>query len=380
MVRVDSHQNNTMAAIYTPPRLPSYFSNSFNLKPVTGVPSDAEVKMIHAAIRTVDSVSHVSALCDLGLTMDLAQHLFDVQMARYRDKYPVNIFPSTNTFTPPTLPSHINVSLDPVTGVPSDDEVKLVHLALRASENLANAPVIFDPDLSMNLSQHLFNIQFARYIQRSTEGHHTVQDGSPSDTGNPETGSSERPAERNEIRGVPSNTALGLDQPAFEHEGDPVTHGSRSISHAPSTAVALSEDARGIIEQLKINLEQTDQRLVGIQDVLRDELKDGLKNVTRLMIKLHNHSARGFNSEHAYAYHHIVDENGGAPTTYAVPHVQHSGGTYFWNWVEDSTLAQYLQYYNLAAELLEQGDTVTLKPNSADQAREILGRYTHTIT
>lgn len=108
--------------------------------------------------------------------MDLAQHLFDVQMGES------NVFASpscvrtqifkfqldtgidshltcsplsgpdlhvwyfiklitlgqNNMYTPPTLPSHINFPLQPVTGAPSDAEVKLVHQALRASENLAN--------------------------------------------------------------------------------------------------------------------------------------------------------------------------------------------------------------------------------------------------
>lgn len=76
--------------------------------------------------------------------------------ARYIDKFPINTFPSasisasawprfaltiryqTNTYIPPVLPSHINVSLEPILGAPSDDEVKLVHNALRVSENLAN--------------------------------------------------------------------------------------------------------------------------------------------------------------------------------------------------------------------------------------------------
>ena len=58
MIRTDSVQNDAMAAIYTPPELPAYLANTFDLKPVVGVPSDHQVKMIHAAIRTVDSVSH----------------------------------------------------------------------------------------------------------------------------------------------------------------------------------------------------------------------------------------------------------------------------------------------------------------------------------
>lgn len=98
-VHLNSSQNKPMAAVYIPPNLPAYLTDQSDLKAVVGVPSDDEVKLIHTAIRTVESVSHgkqtgfidlhritdtrrnlVPALFDSGLSMDLAQHLFDVQM------------------------------------------------------------------------------------------------------------------------------------------------------------------------------------------------------------------------------------------------------------------------------------------------------------
>jgi hypothetical protein len=44
--------------MYAPPDLPSYLSDTFDLKPVVGVPSDNEVKLIHAAIRALDEVAN----------------------------------------------------------------------------------------------------------------------------------------------------------------------------------------------------------------------------------------------------------------------------------------------------------------------------------
>lgn len=49
-----------------------------------------------------------------------------------------------NTYTPPTLPSHINHPLKAINGAPSDDEVKQVQVALRAPENLANCRCSLD--------------------------------------------------------------------------------------------------------------------------------------------------------------------------------------------------------------------------------------------
>lgn len=59
-------------------------------------------------------------------------------------------------------------------------------------------------------------------------------------------------------------------------------------SDARAQAVTLSEDARGIIEQLKSNQGQGDRCLLGMQAALQESLG----NITKLMVKLHNHLAR----------------------------------------------------------------------------------------
>lgn len=73
-----------------------------------------------------------------------------------------------------------------------------------------------------------------------------------------------------------------------EREGDPGPQTPRLNSRS----YTLTEDTHGIIEQLKANQEQTDRCLLGMQDALKDGLKDAVENVTRMMIKLHNHSVR----------------------------------------------------------------------------------------
>lgn len=47
-----------MAATYNPPKLPDYIADVFDLKPVVGVPTDAEVQLIHSVIRVVKNTSH----------------------------------------------------------------------------------------------------------------------------------------------------------------------------------------------------------------------------------------------------------------------------------------------------------------------------------
>jgi hypothetical protein len=43
---------------YFPPSLPPHLAGSFELNPVEGVPSDEEVKAIHAVIRALEGMSH----------------------------------------------------------------------------------------------------------------------------------------------------------------------------------------------------------------------------------------------------------------------------------------------------------------------------------
>ncbi|KAF8597478.1 hypothetical protein BDV93DRAFT_562201 [Ceratobasidium sp. AG-I] len=348
MVGVDSSEApagaQNMSLKYTPPSLPAYLTNTFELKPVIGFPTDDEVKTIHAVIRAVETASQIPTLNDPGLSMELAQYLFDVQMARYREKYPVSIFPSANTYTPPTLPSHINVPLEPITGAPSDVEVKLVHTAFRASENLVNLPSLFDPDLSMNLSQHLFDIQFARYIQRTNEGRYTADNIPPNVEPNQPVLAEGTDDSRVPIGSVSDTASIHAPEPA---EGNLFTGSERGDapemaiprSDSPdlsSRTITLLENTRDLIEQMKTGQDQANQLLAEMQDTLKDGLMDGLKDilkkelkdaldvavadVTRVVIKLHNISARSFNSTHNSAYHHIVNKNAEVPVCFVTIH------------------------------------------------------------
>ncbi|KDN47223.1 hypothetical protein RSAG8_03702, partial [Rhizoctonia solani AG-8 WAC10335] len=103
--------------------------------------------------------------------MRLSQHLFGAQMAVYRAEYSKALLPGDQSiYAPPALPSHIPGALERVVGRPSDNDIKATQNALRDVDSLAVNPRLFDADLSMKLSQHLFNIQFARYMHNSAQG------------------------------------------------------------------------------------------------------------------------------------------------------------------------------------------------------------------
>ncbi|CAE6535641.1 unnamed protein product [Rhizoctonia solani] len=156
--------------IYTPPVLPAHLSSAYGLKTIMGFPTNEDIKAIHTAIGVVDAGARVPHLYDPDLSLQLSQHLFSVQMAVYRKSYPLDLFPD-NTYTPPQLPAHIPITLEPIVGAPSKRQLKAAQDAMRVSESLGSP--LSDPDLNMQLSQHLFNLQFTRYIQDSTFGQFT---------------------------------------------------------------------------------------------------------------------------------------------------------------------------------------------------------------
>ncbi|CAE6461361.1 unnamed protein product [Rhizoctonia solani] len=162
----------------SPPELPDYLKNVYDLKPIVGVPSDAELIGIHAVVHTARKASEtvfdkVPGMGNPGLIMELADHLFSAQMARYRNKYSLITFPSDATYTPPTLPTHIS-DLQPIVGAPSDGEIIKVQETIQMYQDMRRFPSMFDAHVNMELSQHLFDIQMARHMRTAGESQPSV--------------------------------------------------------------------------------------------------------------------------------------------------------------------------------------------------------------
>ncbi|CUA69489.1 hypothetical protein RSOLAG22IIIB_08496 [Rhizoctonia solani] len=152
-----------------PPELPIYLKSVHDLKPITGVPSDEEVIEIHGVIQVANRASTIPGMSDPELLMELGDHLFSAQMAVYRSKYTSLLFPSDVTYTPPTLPAHVPVKLELISGAPSDEQVTKVQEAIRSYQKYSEIPSMFEPRVSAELSQHLFDIQMARYMSRAAQ-------------------------------------------------------------------------------------------------------------------------------------------------------------------------------------------------------------------
>ncbi|QRV97145.1 laminin domain protein [Ceratobasidium sp. AG-Ba] len=133
-------------AVSNPPALPAFLASKYDLKPIISPPTDNQLKSIHGAIRAAKDASKLGELfpelnCSINLVPDLEDYLFDAQMARYRSTHGFILSPKDLVYRPPTLPDHITntVTLQSITGPPSDAELKLVALANRTCEGFSNS-------------------------------------------------------------------------------------------------------------------------------------------------------------------------------------------------------------------------------------------------
>ncbi|KAG8705233.1 hypothetical protein FRC08_001764 [Ceratobasidium sp. 394] len=286
------------------------------------------------------------------------------------------------THTPPPLPAHIPVELEPVTGPPSNEQIKSVQNALRLSENLANVPSMFDANLSMKLSQHLFNIQFERYLRQVADGDRSAPvattrvkevDSNHSDRGNSDVGDTG-----------------SIDEPPGHFVMQPST-AARPILE--QTQHVLSETQSNPTEMLETGLEDTKQLLV--------RMTSTLENVNRVLIAAQQNMARGLNTTRYYEYsglqhnHVLVNEKGEDPRVRDPLHLvkfgclhAHAGQhqrlpsilTVQYNLVnrqqvQDTDIARYLRFYGIGAEFIEGGDVPTIKEGKIDEAKAELRSY-----
>ncbi|KAH7322213.1 hypothetical protein B0J17DRAFT_710644 [Rhizoctonia solani] len=159
-----------VATILTPPQLPTYLSDTCALEQIVGIPTKDNVKAIHATIRALNSVSYLPSLFDPDLSMQLAQHLFDSQMAIHQFTRSSHRPSGTAVYMPPDLPPDIPGILNRVIGAPSDEQIQSVQSVVRHIESQSYNPQLFDANLKMELSQHLFDIQLARHTYNSSAG------------------------------------------------------------------------------------------------------------------------------------------------------------------------------------------------------------------
>ncbi|KAG9098241.1 hypothetical protein FRC07_010672 [Ceratobasidium sp. 392] len=220
---------------------------------------------------------------------------------------------------------------------------------------------MFDADLNVKLSQHLFNIQFECYLRRRAGGaDHLALDDTEKCQGHDSTLASEQSSPHLSDRSPerPPESQVPSPRPVTQTTSEPV-----QFQSAPNSASSL-----------KTALEDTNKLLA--------EIGDRLKDVKRVMIVLHQGMVRGLNRTMYSEYdglafkHALVNAKGEDPHLCGLPDLNTLRDSMNNNSPTlDTDLARYLHFYGIGEELLEGGDEPKLKEGKRDDAKGKLRLY-----
>ncbi|KAH7335733.1 hypothetical protein B0J17DRAFT_667546 [Rhizoctonia solani] len=240
----------------------------------------------------------------------------DCVIVRNRKNYLATVFPQDTTFTPPTLPVHVAIQLEPVTGTPSDEEIIKVQQAIRSYHQFANVPSIFDSHVNMELSQHLFNIQMARYTQ------HAAQSRATSASHQTPILSSSGAVERIVDLGTGlshsgNNAGIGAKQAnQLIERSNQIAERTNVLteqtSHPAEQANKPAERFNDLFERMNQHFEQSN-RLAKESMQPVEKLGEVLGNINRVLVRIQHAIIRSYKGNKVSALNCLVNEKGETP-------------------------------------------------------------------
>ncbi|CUA73067.1 hypothetical protein RSOLAG22IIIB_10512 [Rhizoctonia solani] len=353
---------------FNPPQLPAYLSDTCTLDQIIGTPKNEEMKAIHAAIRGLNSVAHLPSLYNADLSMQLSQHLFDAQMAVYRANYSIQPLAtsSASIYVPPALPPDIPGTLDQVVGAPTDAQIQSVQRVVRFVENLLRNPQRFDVDLSMQLSQHLFDLQLARHMHNAKKEYYNSNESVNeyiSDV--PEPNAPYGLTRLESVLQDINKTAKRSEQ--VLEKMNQALHSDRGTKIDGGTA---PESNTGI----HASLARMEQIMIEMQKTMI-ESKDVLENVNRVLIS-NQRVQSTVGSLKSTVHMNPVNQQGRPASECGLPMLRYwLSGTDYVLWMDAPAVAKYLKFFGIGAHLTRSGDNPTLIDGKADEAAKLLFTY-----
>ncbi|CAE6533051.1 unnamed protein product [Rhizoctonia solani] len=402
--------------ILSPPELPIYLKNVYGLQTIIGIPSDGELTGIHAVIEAANRASGIPGLLDPGLNMKLGDHLFSAQMARYRSKYSLITFPSDATYIPPALPIHITINLEPISGAPSDGEMTKVQDALHSYQELRRFPSMFDAHVNMELSQHLFNIQMARYMRHAGESQPNPMPQATSSAESPRQTVEQAPDAPNvpEILEEPTvstnNAGTGANAAGDHEASQPSSHvgamdssNERATHTVDQSNLASQSDQQverfsQLFERFNHLIEQSSQNTVKANELSEqankswERIRDVLGNVNRVLVGIQhalvrNHKGNTINAldclvnekgmtpailDNGYTFRRLLELFSGDPERQTQAIID--GATHN-IYIPDVWVGYFLNFYGIGAGLCESETTTKLQFGKQKDARARLSKY-----
>lgn len=235
-------------------------------------------------------------------------------------------------------------------GVPSDDNVKSTQTALQNVESLAANPRLFDSDLSMKLSQHLFNLQFARYIHESSQGHFA-----PEAELEPEE---HCPKALQPTQILENEITVPPQIPDSRREEDTVPQ-TEKVFGTPSELYQLGETMK--------------------------EIKGVLENTNRVLMLIKNdQSTVGCVGKYYHVYKDPLNQQGVAASECGLPRFRYGyyqDGPRYSMYLHHDLVVGYLKFFGIGAELIDGDKNPKLIDGKFGEAEKLLlraaglGRY-----
>ncbi|KDN38376.1 hypothetical protein RSAG8_09580, partial [Rhizoctonia solani AG-8 WAC10335] len=398
--------------VCSPPEIPNYLKSVCELKSIVGPPKDDEVIRIHAVIRVANQAVNIPGMYDPTLLAELEEHLFDVQMAKYWSKHPCSAFPVNTIYTPPALPAHVSVNLEPISGAPSNEEIIKVQDAIRSYQQFSNVSSLFDPKVNMDLSQHLFDIQMASYIQRAGQN---LSSRVTYETARPSSAGVAEPANTTRTTADTNNAGSGLD--VFElHQTtqssdlrEVMERANRLVGHANllmERSNQLVERSNQLIEQPNPPSEQFNQITERLNQILErsneiaqqsnkpvERLGEVLGRINKVLVGIQHAIVRNHRGNTADAIDCLVNEKGETPAisetvcrwtfrafsaTYMnerlrVPVVIR--GTTHNAYIPNEWLGEFLSFYGIGEDLRKEKSAFLLKDGKEEVARRRISNF-----
>ncbi|CAE6356223.1 unnamed protein product [Rhizoctonia solani] len=302
------------------------------------------------------------------------------------------------TLTPPQIPAYLAGAheLRPIVGKPTEEQVKTIHAVIRDQNSVSHVPALNDPDLSMKLSQHLFDVQMAIYqsnysVNPSSEAkniyvppklppgvpgelHQIV--GPPTDEQVKSVQSVIRYVEsQSHARykqystcnilapdiSTPSSIRSGLNQGRPPHEENLP---SAPRSETPAELLAGFDRMERVMKELHETMKES---------------KNVLENVNRVLVSTQRSQTMvGSFDQNTKSTVHMnpVNNQGILATELGLPLLRYwlTGEDYIL-WMDKPAIARYLDFFEIGSDLIHGGDNPVLISGMEDKATKLLFKH-----
>ncbi|CAE6428905.1 unnamed protein product [Rhizoctonia solani] len=308
---------------------------------------------------------------------------------------------------PPALPTYLSDThtLNQIVGKPTDEDVKAIHAVVRTQNTMSHLPNFYNPDLSMQLSQHLFSAQLAiyraTYSMTLLPGERNVY--------TPPTLPSHVPGTLNEVVGAPSDEEIksvqgalrGLENLAhtrYMHDSSEGNFVSGAEPEAPNPAVPQEPPAPEVagpqgegqnvpqepseVAQLGETMKEIHGTMKDIQETMRstqdttNESKDVLKIMSRALTLIQGQQCSVAAMDKFYhIYKNPVNQQGMSALEYGLPQLRYG---YYQNeykysiYHNEDIMVRYLKFFGVGANLIEGGDNPKLIKDKYSEAEKLI--------